>query len=85
MGLVVRPLKLGRGQEPQGGVTADAVVEHLRVLEARRPRLAAGGERLPGATSHFSRPKNDSTGALSQHWPRSLLLHTIPSEASARW
>ena len=26
-----------------------------------------------------------STGALSQHWPTPLMLHTIPSDASTRW
>ena len=63
---------------------ADAVVERPPVLEQHRPRLAAGGEHL-GPGSHFSRPKKLLTGALSQHDPTPLMLHTTSSDASARW
>ncbi len=38
----IRPFKLDRGQEPQRGMTADAVVERLHVLEDARLRLGTG-------------------------------------------
>ena len=46
VGLVVRPFKLDRGHEPQGGMTADAVVEHFQVLEDLGPRLVVSREQL---------------------------------------
>jgi hypothetical protein len=47
VGLVVRPFELDRGHEPQRRVPADAVVEHLQVLEPLGPRLVAGREHFP--------------------------------------
>lgn len=44
--LVMHQFKRLRGHEPQGGVKADAVVEHFQVLEDLRPHLIAGGEHL---------------------------------------
>lgn len=73
VGQVVRPLELGRGHESQGGVPADAVVEHLQVLEDRWSRVTNGS---PGAT----------TARWSLCTPRSLcnsLLHKFGLSRSA--
>src|SRR5262245_34480289 len=43
---VVRPLEFLRRQEPQGGVSADAVVKRLHVLEDACPCLLSGRVRL---------------------------------------
>ena len=76
---VVRPLELRRGQIPQGGVPADAVVEHLDVLEDARPAPRSRVAYVSSWTSSFFRlAKKLSTGALSQHCATPLMLHAIP-------
>src|SRR3954469_7219406 len=64
VGLVVRPFKLDRGHEPQGGMTADAVVEHFQVPEELGPGLLPGGADLARAALALPPPEERVRGGV---------------------
>src|ERR671913_635613 len=81
--------RFGRGTIAQGRVQPLPVVEHLDIVEHRRPGLIAGaepgpvdGNRAPWTCSFFSEAKKLSMGALSRQLPRRLIDCSTPCRSS---